>query len=473
MTKGRSVAIIGNNVAAMFAAITLGEADWKVSLISPSPRLGGHFAGLNLHDRIFDAGMVFLEFTSYNSTQNADVASYEPTRRNDVGRFFPLVEQTLSRFSGWRRVDAPVMHIDGRKVPDLLIANDLEALSALPPETRSRMAREVEAILERSSGRLHASRKTTDIQFGECDLESVSLANHGRTFHDLFIAPFCRKVSTRHTASLLALYHRMVWLPLYYPETLASQLAEGRSMLPETVFAYPESGALATMISQIAQHVRTLPNVDVIEAKVNTLVHKQRLRSFTINTTTGAAITVDELVWASEPEALLRLCGETVITSLERTSLALVSVLVPSDEIDTTFSTMLIPQNEGFPFRITNQSHAAGEQDALSRLSCEWNTSFVTDTSEAVDDRTRAALVELNVIRRPESVAHLRVDMFQDALPLPTATNAKLSSQRGAQLDELLPGVLRVGAAAAFGAASLNDQVVQGLKVGRELCESR
>ena len=470
-TAVRSVAVVGNSVAAMFSALTLGEAGWKVILVTPSPQLGGHFAGLTLAGHTFDAGMVFLEFTSFNSQPDADISTYDPTRRNDVGRFFPLVERTLGRFGEWRNVSTPHMRVDGQLLPDLLIANNVNSLADLAPATRAQMREELEGIMALDSDTLHPSRKVTDCVFARHDLETVSLANHGRTFHRMFIEPFCRKLLARPTASLLALYHRLAWLPLFYPETLASALANVSPPLPQTVFAFPTSGALAHLVKEVERQLRSVPSVDIVRGRITALTHTAGDGPFALTITSGQTMKVDHVVWASDSEQLLALCGESAQPSLERASLVVASILARAGEIETAHSTLLVPADERLPFRITNQSVASGVSEPMHRLSCEWSAAVLDGSPDSLAERARDALVEVNVLRRREGVVEMRVDVFKDALSLPTPANAALAHERRNKLDELLPTVRRVGPAAPFGAASLNDQIVQGLKVGRELGE--
>ena len=63
MTIQATTAVVGSNVAAMLSAIGLADRGVPVVLITQSPRLGGHFAGLTAGGHLFDAGMTFLEFT--------------------------------------------------------------------------------------------------------------------------------------------------------------------------------------------------------------------------------------------------------------------------------------------------------------------------------------------------------------------------------------------------------------------------
>ena len=464
-----TVIVVGNSIAAMVSAISLGEAGWRVTLVSPSKRLGGHFAGLVLGGHTFDAGMVFLEFTSYNAQPGADIASYDPSRRNDVGRFFPLVESTLRRYAEWRVVEAPLMRVQGRILPDLLIANHTASLLDLAPGTREAIAGELRALTSEGRSPLHASRKATEPGFIDVDLHRASVANHGQTFHDLLIEPLCLKITARPTADFLARFHRLVWIPIFYPETLVAELSGTPQELPHTVFSYPKAGTVAALVQQMEQQLRASHGVTVVEGAVTSLRHDNGCGPFVIETAAGLEATGDRLVWAADQERLLSLLGEDSTQRMDRGSVVLVSALVHTDQVVRSFSTLVIPEDERWPFRVTNQSVAAGEVAPKSRLSCEWNAAFVPGTPEEISLRTTEALIALGVVSRPEAVAELRVDVLKDALLLPTASNGACWAGRRTSLDAIFPTVPRLGPAAPFGATSFNDQIVQGMKVVHDL----
>ena len=471
MARRSSVVVLGNSVAAMFAAISLDRAGCTVVLVSPSARLGGHFAGLEVAGHIFDAGMVFLEFTSFNMEPGADISSYDPTRRNDVGRFLTVIERTLQEFADWREVPTPRMRVDGSLLPDLLIANQLSSLHSLAPNMVAKIRYELQELTAGTRGPLHTSRKATDALFLTYDLETVSLANHGQTFHELFIEPFCRKVTAQSTAVCVPPFHRMAWLPLFYPETLLRELDGNPQSLPATVFSYPTAGTLASVVRQVETALRSSPGIAVVAGKPVALTTTDGHGPFTLTTSAGQAIHADALVWASAGEELLTLCGHDTSAAADKTTLVLASVLVRSELVTSNISTILIPESPHLPFRVTNQTYGAGVDEALSRISCEWNVALLPEVvdRERVGQRVRDALCELNVISRGDAVTEVRVDILKGALPLPTGGNVERSVRIGAALDALLPTVPRVGSGAPFGAASLNDQIIQGLKLAHDL----
>ena len=463
-----SVAVVGSNVAAMLATLELAKRGVNATLVTPTARLGGHFAGLTVGGKLFDAGMTFLEFTSFNDDPQATVASYDAFRRNDAGRFVTLVARILSQFGAWRDTPTPVMRVGTAVYPDLLIANHLSSLRRLPDELQNAMRSEL-APLAANRGPLHASRKTTDPGFAGHDFETVSLANHGRTFHDLFIEPFCRKVTGHSAAQLSALFHRLAWAPLFYPETLLQELEGVSTGLPPTTFSYPTAGTLGSMVRSMESAIRTLPGEHLVEAKITGIEEHGTSGAATLTFGTRTPMQFDHVVWAAEPDQLLELGRSTNPPKATKGGMLLVSALVTPVGIRTEASTMLIPGGDRLPFRVTNQSYAAGIDEELTRLSCEWNPSIATNgVTPEVQGLVRSALVELDIISDVDAIVELRVDLLKEVLPLGTPDNALNAGARFKAVAERFPNVTTIGASAPFGAASLNDQVVQAVQVAED-----
>lgn len=87
---------------------------------------------------------------------------------------------------------------------------------------------------------MHASQKKLNEKlFLNSSYFDVSMANHGKTFHDLLIEPFCKKTFNMSSKDCPALLHRIAWTPLYYPETLLNGI-NGIVDLNPTLFHYPK-----------------------------------------------------------------------------------------------------------------------------------------------------------------------------------------------------------------------------------------
>lgn len=472
MSAERHAVVVGGSVAGLMAALTLADAGWRVSLIAASARRGGHFAGLTLDEQLFDVGMVLLEFTSYNSDPTASLSSYDPHRRNDAGRFVSHVERILGSFGVSHPVETPEMRVGGRRMPDVLIANDLRGLAMLPTDTREQIARELARRDADVLSPLHPRHKTTDPLFAERSFRDVSIANHGQTLHETLLEPFCHKLVAHPTAALSALYHRIAWLPLYYPETLLDALAGRPLQLPPTRFSYPQHGSVAQLVRAIDARVTQTETIAVQTAAVEQLAMHADHVALTLST--GEVISPHRVVWAAEPDRLLELFGDPRPEGADRTSLTVASLLVESSAIRWHGSTLLIPDEPTLPFRVTNQSAAAGDDGPLTRLSCEWNAAaFDPSSPDAAEHSGNARVAEtlrsLGLLADAAAVRASRIDVFRQALPVPTAGTVSRSRAVTQRLHERAPTIPCIGPAAPFGAASLNDQIVQGLAAAHAL----
>ncbi len=120
----------------------------------------------------------------------------------------------------FNEVPTPQMLWKGALWPDLYIANQLDAVPSdfwIPQYVQAPQIPKQEWA-------------------NDLPLEVVSLWQHGAQFHDEFIEPMCRKITGRSSSEIAAKYHRSIWLPLYWPETLRARASI------RTPFFYPAEG---------------------------------------------------------------------------------------------------------------------------------------------------------------------------------------------------------------------------------------
>ena len=165
----------------------------------------------------FDNGMQLFEFSAMRSPEKER---------------FPLIGEFCRQHCEFVRIPHPqvlsmdAMPYDGfRYLPDFFISNNtkLWGYSNHNPKTS-----------------LHPSKKATFSN--EVDYEIVSIINNGGSIHSAAEA-FCRKVTGLPSSQIVAKYHRAVWLPCYWPETLGT--------IWDTPFWYPAkgyAGALAEIL---------------------------------------------------------------------------------------------------------------------------------------------------------------------------------------------------------------------------------
>jgi hypothetical protein len=85
--------LVGNSLAVQVAATERATRGESTLVINTGGPLGGYFSGINLDGSLWDVGMVTFEFTSFRTPDvPASLATYDPMRRNDIGRFTQVVQ---------------------------------------------------------------------------------------------------------------------------------------------------------------------------------------------------------------------------------------------------------------------------------------------------------------------------------------------------------------------------------------------
>ena len=434
----KKVTIVGNNISAMMSALTLAKKGYNVELKSSSKTLGGYFRGIVADGHQFDAGMNLLEFSSHKPFQSSNLDDYNPQVRGDSGRFTSIIKDYMKMFGEYNKIKSPQMYIGNSYYPDLFISNNLKFLTDLPSGAKNIMKGDLGKILA-SSSPLHASQKHTST-FEEHTLEAVSLANHGKTFHEMFIEPFCKKMTGCSSSAFMGLFHRSLWLPLFYPETLYDAL-NNKHNLSESEFHYPVIGSFASLV--------TLMENELKQSGVNIVNKKIERRDVEVNS-----------IWTLDQDALLSLC-DTSFLPFDKSDITLAFVLIETKNIKKNFSTMYIPHDNNLPFRITNQSVCSGVEPELTKICLEWGCNQNEYTK-----LTQDALLQLGVIDKLEDIQKIQITVAKKALMLPTFENFKLSKEKNDMLAEMFPDVKFIGASAPFGATSFNDQIVQSTMKG-------
>jgi hypothetical protein len=191
------LALVGNSLAVQVAATERARRGLPTLVINPGGPWGGYFAGVKAGGTLWDAGMVAFEFTSFRTPGSPPaIASYDPMRRNDIGRFTHAVRSYVEEHLPTRAIRPLQMWLDDRLLPDLLLGNALEALSQLG--CKQAVREELRSHLSTAlASPWHAQRKDLWPHVDVPDYDTVSRINHGRVLHDAVIAPFARKVLGR------------------------------------------------------------------------------------------------------------------------------------------------------------------------------------------------------------------------------------------------------------------------------------
>lgn len=465
------VTLVGNTLAVLVAAQSLAERGRQVTVVSPAPGWGGHFASLEVGEYWFDAGMILYEFSAFNTEPAPDVLTYDADVRNDCGRFTSVVREFVERRITTVPTPVPQMMFRGRVYPDLIIGNRLDALRSMAPSDQRQIQRDLHAAGARRDPAFHASRKTAGPEFERADFASVSVANHGRAFHDWFLEPLCRKILGVSTADILARYHRVGWLPLYYPETLLSQFGPDPERLPATQFHYPAAGTAGALARALAAEVERHPNVRLLRSAMTEV----RARPpFVLRLKDGSSIDAMELVWGLDASTLIALVAPAMPPPhYSRGSIGLCFIAIPSDRVQVEISTLFVIDPDCAVYRVTDQDGCAGSGATVRRLVVEFDAREIERRGlrdpAAQQEAVVSELAERGVIDSPTSVLYCSMRSMKNVLMVPNRGNRDLFDDQRAWVARQCPDVRLVGPAAGFFAASMNDQIVQGLKVGAAL----
>lgn len=461
--------IVGNALSAMVAATELAKTGHEVVLVNGTKNWGGHFTKFTFDGVSYDAGMVLHEFTAYNAQSDEDLETYDSTVRNDPGRFCNTVRSYINRFQTTHAVSDIKMYVAGEIYDDMLIANALTSLTHLP--FASVVKQELADITEGvKASVLHASNKHTASAYRSYDYESVSIANHGDTLHQNLFEPFCKKLLNSQSDAVNAFYHRVPWVPLFYPETLLSYLNGSPQALPPTVFSYPTNGYIGDLANTLKDEIQKSKLIEVVNEHPTALAILPN-GQYELSFGTNEKILANDMAWSSSPSDLLKLSGEVADEqSYEKASFTLVFTTALASHVKLDFSVLSIVDADKMIYRITNQTHCAASQEENTRMVVEINTDYMMDhngslDNDAVQALVRDELMELGVVSDPDSVNIIKVINLKNALPLPSVQNIALFDKAIKAVKERLPHMLLLGASGGFSSSSINHQILQGLKL--------
>jgi hypothetical protein len=459
------VVLVGNNLAVLVAAVELAEAGREVVLLTDGRGPGGHFRGLRLSDGGteigMDIGMVLVESVRA-PVESRELADYQPRRRYDWTRYGSLVDEWLQARVRLVRTPTPEVLVDGRRWPDHLLANRLDVLAHtdLPAP----------AALPRDDPR-HAAHKTTSPVYDTLTYAEAAELNHGREIQRRLIEPFATKLFGPAYDSLLARYHRVGWLPLYWPETLTAAQAGQPTGLAEYPFWTTSSGFVGDLVRSLEDSLGALGGVTVHDEAIDSLSPVGSL--WEVRTRDGSRWSTSRPVLGLTHERLQPLLGLPARERATRVSVVAMCCLVRSSAIGAPVGSLSVLDPDFTAYRVTDQDALAGRDPEWHRVVVEAGPS-AADLVQSGADVTAALVGELGRLlelrREPsDGVRVLRTLTAAGAITVPTPAFLSADAAAHDALAEACPGTLLTGALLDAGVTSMNDQIVQGLAVAREL----
>jgi hypothetical protein len=453
--------IYGGGVAPLVFSDLMSGAGHEVTLIAPGKQWGGIFNGIQIGDTRFDVGMTNFEFDLFTS-QCKPIDEYDPDLRGDLGKHIDDVKKYLGRHVNFHALPALKMAFEGKFHDDLIISNHFEVLHALAPSVREAIQFELADILAKPNP-LHPSRKyASDSLLQHKTFEAVSVANHGKTLHSLFIKPMLRKVLGIGAEEIEAGFHRNGWVPLFYPETLASQFGSTPQCLKPTLFHYPDTSHFGAFITRIQESLSERPNVRLITSASEVSID----RKFNTFHCDRGSFNYSRLVWGGDLSALSNAIGVQIETSKGATrhaSLNLYFVEVAEQGISNESPVVLDPETDSPIFRVTNQTLCAGTTADSHKVIIESHANS-SSSDENVTEFIRSRLPKYGI--NPDHLISLEHRSFANALKIPSQIEWDQFAALRLQLLSEMPKLELIGPAAGYLAVTLNDQIIQALRLG-------
>ena len=480
------ILVYGNCLAAMVGALELAKNNNKVTLVNATEHWGGHFCPFLFDKKFYDPGMLMYEFDSFNEFNSDDISSYDPNVRNDVGRFSQIVKTYIDDLIPSNIIETPMMMINGEFIKDFLISNTFDFLKIISPIEKNQMIEELKSLLTENNQPFHPKFKHKNATYLNHSLYDISIANHGELFHQKFIEPYCKKILNISSKKVIALYHRICWLPMFYPETLLSYLNNSFFKKLKTNFHYPKNSYSTQITKILLNKIHNTENIELIEkAKIKKISVLDNLSEaeFSISSkNTNRSIIVnkiDKFAWGSSLNEFNNIFHKGILDEYEfkRTSVGMLFLSVESSNLKKVFSVLNIIDHKFSIYRITNQSFCAQENSKYRRLTVEFNINFYEDlyvkdmTDFEIAKNLFIELENMGILKNRTNFNEHKLLKIRNAFISPTEENYKIFKSEVSLFDKICKmqnlSILLVGPGAGFFSSSMNDQILQGLKLGR------
>ena len=455
MGSAAPLVVVGGSIAALVAADAALRRGRPVELILPRRGVGGGFAPIEAGGRRLGLGVRVLEIDREDAGPPPPLADYEAGFQAHAGfvrRVADLVEGLVG--PRLREVARPSMSVGGRLVDDVYFTVDLEGLPALVGDDEARrMAAEAEEAC-RAGGDAGVLDGRHDLL--ACSLEDASRANHGATFHERFIAPMCAKIHPDGASVVPAALRRKVWMPLFHPRTLARAAAGlPTGYRPHRPFHTVEPGGMGAVLDALLDRIRRARGVRI--ATAGRLERAERVDggATLLRFEDGTRLRATRPVLGTGPQEMFAAVGAGYAPA--RVPMALAWAEVAEADLLADPSLVHAPEPGVPAFRLS----AAGDDAPGTRA---YTLELRHDTRpDDVERAVRESLELTGVLREgaPVTVLHRLVG---PAFPDPSHRELGAFAAARAELEEARLDAEVVGGAAAFGADSFNEQVIQGLR---------
>jgi hypothetical protein len=371
--------VFGSGLDSLVCCYQLLNQGYEVEHFTGGNRLAGHFAGASTEHGSFDLGMVLLEkdmrtspqenFTNYRNEFGIDARPY-------LKESFEFLEKNVGSI---RPRKIATLLDSSREIKDYFIADSLDFLDELSSVEKSKLqVRLTSLISDDSSELIHPSLKNEIHENSNRELSYQLELTYGKDLTRKLFGQFLEALTGSESSTLPIKFHRKLWLPLYFPETILSRLVNSDKSLSELTFYEFSSGSMATKIAELINQLKR--NNQYREDKSNytdcNISEKSGTLGILLNASDAAKVLKSEVAQNT---------ASKVSEQVFQTKPNQINILhLCTQQMDNKTVILQSPISKLFRFSISN-----GISDGISSLSAEFgNLSFdsINDLVEIIKE---------------------------------------------------------------------------------------
>ena len=277
----------------------------------------------------------------------------------------------------------------------------------------------------------------------------------------MIIEPLIKKVTNIDCKSITGKFHRLLWAPLYYPETIIESLNNTTSFKLKTEFHYTLKQPISCLVQALLARLEKSNTTTIIDPDLSN--YGQYLNQ---NTT-----------WMLPLTSCLPLMDKHPV-SFEQVSVGILYIRVHKKYLKNLISQFYI-LDKSIPFyRITNHSYLMGLDTDQVSLLIEFNPIFAHSFTQLLskNNELKKVIIEhlsaVHILHKHSVLDDVHFKIFESALKVPSRTNISQGKLLWEKAHALYSDVIFSGSATPFWKHSLNDQIIQGIKTAHQLIKN-
>lgn len=250
------IGVYGNGLDSVIACYELLAQGHDVVHFTGGEKIAGHFAGgINEHG-VFDLGMVLLEKDVRDTTQkqlSTFSNEFGVNTRGYLAQSYDFLENNLGTLRP-RKVKSRLEN--GEEVGDYFIADSLEVFKTLTDEEISLLNNQLTRVVNNNlRDFIHPRIKNQRSHQIKDDLLTQLEIQYGSALTEKLFGSFLRSLVGSKITRFPIRFHRKLWIPLYFPETIKAAIESFDTYLPEITFLEFADGSLASNVKKLVESI--------------------------------------------------------------------------------------------------------------------------------------------------------------------------------------------------------------------------